>query len=105
MNEGIGEADYVKQFIQEITGVELDVDLTIDCKNAYGAVTSNTAPQVKAVRCQAQSVREALQLGEVKRIKLVTGKQQLADPLTKRGADSDRLLQLVQTGKDRQLGQ
>ena len=43
-------------------------------------------------------VREAIMLGEVKRIKLVSSKHQLADALTKTGADGTNILISLQCG-------
>ena len=62
------------------------------------AITSNTAPTDKKVRCEAAGVREALMEGEVEKIRLVKAKAMLADVLTKRKVEPNNLLYVVQTG-------
>ena len=84
--------------IKEITGQHVEMEAVIDNANAHSALTSNVAPTDKKVRLEAASVRDALREGELKRIKLVRGANQLADPLTKNRADCTDLLRVVQTG-------
>ena len=98
MNEGLNDTAFIRQMIHEISGVWISIELTIDNKNAYGALTSTTAPTDKKVRCEAAGVREALMVGEVSKIRLVKGKAMLADVLTKRKTKPDDLLHVVQTG-------
>ena len=98
MNEGLNDTAFIRQMIHEISGVWVSIELTIDNKNAYGALTSTTAPTDKKVRCEAAGVREALMVGEVSKIRLVKGKAMLADVLTKRKTKPDDLLHIVQTG-------
>ena len=81
-----------------MTGIKVDMEAIIDNKNAYAALTANTAPTDKRLRCEVAEVREAIMLGEVKRIKLVSSKHQLADALTKTGADGTNILISLQCG-------
>merc|ERR1711978_78412 len=92
MNEGLNDTAFIRQMIHEISGVWVSIELTIDNKNAYGALTSTTAPTDKKVRCEAAGVREALMVGEVSKIRLVKGKAMLADVLTKRKVEPNNLL-------------
>ena len=98
LNEGLNDACYIRDLLVELTGQKIQIEATIDNKNAYGAITSNTAPSCKKTRSEAARVREAVLEGEVKRIKLTSGKSQLADVLTKRKTDPKNLLDTVQTG-------
>ena len=98
LNTGLGEAAYIQAMIKEITGQHVEMEAVIDNANAHSALTSNVAPTDKKVRLEAASVRDALREGELKRIKLVRGANQLADPLTKNRADCTNLLRVVQTG-------
>ena len=98
LNEGLNDSVLIKELIQEFTGVQVEMEAIIDNKNAYGALTSNTAPADKRLKCEVAGAREAIMSGEVKRIKLVSGKKQLADALTKGKADSTDILISVQTG-------
>ena len=101
MNEGLKDGQFVREVINELTGVEVGVKLTTDCKNAYNIVQATTAPQDKSVRCLAAGVRESYLTKEVEDIKLVSGKTgQLADCLTKLSASSAGLMAVVQTGRE-----
>ena len=97
MNEGLNDTAFIRQMINEITGIHVPIQLTIDNKNAYRAITGTTAPTDKKVRCEAAGVREALMEGEVERVRLVRGKAMLADVLTKRKVEANDLLHIVQT--------
>ena len=98
LNEGLNDAAYVRTMIHEISGVWIDGEIVTDCKNAYMALIKTTAPTDKRVKCEAAAVREALMEGEVKRIKLVGSKYQLADALTKAGVDGTNILISLQCG-------
>ena len=100
LNQGLGEAAFVKEMIKEITGHDINMEAVIDNANVYSTITGNVAPADKKVRLEAANVRDALKEGELKRIKLVRASHQLADSLTKtkNRADSTDLLRVVQTG-------
>ena len=98
LNEGINDGQLIREMIEEMTGVKVDMEAIIDNRNAYAALTANTAPTDKRLRCEVAEVREAIMLGEVKRIKLVSSKHQLADALTKTGADGTNILISLQCG-------
>ena len=105
LNEGMKDLGFVKEMINELTGVKLEATVFTDCKNMMNAVISTTAPKDKKVRCELAAVREAVMMKEVKGIKHISGKQVLADCLTKRGADSSNLLAVVQAGERPESGQ
>ena len=105
MNEGLCDAAYVRTMIHEMSQVWIEAEIVTDCKNAFQALTKTTSPTDKRVKCEAQAVREALLEKEVRRIRLVKGKVQLADVLTKRRTNPVDLLHIVQTGSSlEQLG-
>ena len=97
MNEGLNDTAFIRQMMNEINDVLVPIQLTIDNKNAYRAITGTTAPTDKKVRCEAAGVREALMEGEVERVRLVRGKAMLADVLTKRKVEPNDLLHIIQT--------
>ena len=99
MNEGLNDTAFIRQMIHEMMGVWVPIQLTIDNKNAYRAITGTTAPTDKKVRCEAAGVREALMEGEVERVRLVRGKAMLADVLTKRKVEPNDLLHIIQTSE------
>ena len=105
MNEGLKDGQFVKEVIEELTGHRVGMELVTDNKNAFNIIQATTAPQDKRVRCEAAAVREAYLAKEVEEIKLVSGKTgQLADCLTKLGADSSGLLAVVQTSGEARIG-
>ena len=105
MNEGLCDAAYIRTMIHEMSQVWIEAEIITDCKNAFQALTKTTSPTDKRVKCEAQAVREALLEKEVRRIRLVKGKVQLADVLTKRRTNPVDLLHIVQTGSSlEQLG-
>ena len=105
LNEGLKDLGFIKEMINELTGVRLEATVFTDCKNMRNSVVSTTAPKDKKVRCELAAAREAVMTGEVKGIKHITGKQVLADCLTKRGADSSSLLSIVQEEEKPVAGQ
>ena len=98
INEGLNDAAYIRTMLHEMSGVWVQAEIITDCKNAYQALTKTTTPTDKRVKCETAAVRESLMEGEVKRIKLVPGSRQLADVLTKRKANPQDFLHIVQTG-------
>ena len=106
MNEGLKDAQYIREVLKEITGKDVKAELITDCKNAHSMIQATTVAQDKKVRCESAAVREAFITKEVEDIKLVDGKTgQLADCLTKLKTDSSWLLAMVQTGEEQKLGQ
>ena len=105
LNEGMKDLGFIKEMINELTGFRLEATVYTDCKNMQNSVISTTAPRDKKVRCELAAVREAVMTGEVKGIKHISGKQVLADCLTKRGADSANLLSIIQVGERPEAGQ
>ena len=97
MNEGLNDTAFIRQMMDEINDILVPIQLTIDNKNAYRAITGTTAPTDKKVRCEAAGVRESLMEGEVERVRLVRGKAMLADVLTKRKVEPNDLLHIIQT--------
>ena len=100
MNLGLNDASFIVEMLAELTGVRMELEMKIDNKNAYASVTSNTAPTDKKVRCGAAGIREAIISKELNKLILVKGNELLADALTKKRADSNLLLHLVQNGEE-----
>ena len=98
MNEGLNDAAYIRTMINEMTSTWVEGEIITDCKNAFLAITKTTAPSDKRVRCEASAIREALMEKEVNKIRLVRGKSQLADLLTKRRTNPVDFLHIAQTG-------
>ena len=99
-NEGTKDLFYVVAMMEELTGRKIPTKLFTDNKNMFISITSTTAPTDKRTRVELASLREACMNGELGGIKHISSKQMLADCLTKRGAPSDRLLAIIQTGRD-----
>ena len=105
MNEGLNDASYIRTMLHELSNVWVEGEIITDCKNAFQALTKTTAPTDKRVKCEAAAVRDALMEKEVSKIRLVRGKSQIADVLTKRKTNPIDFLHIAQTGQSlSQLG-
>ena len=103
--EGMGQAVYVKQVIEEICGMPentIPVHAFIDHKGAYEAIHSTVAVEDRRLRSEMARAKDYLIRGEINTLSWVSGKKMLADSLTKRTASSYNLLRVLQTGKREQ---
>ena len=103
--EGMGQAVYVKQVIEEICGMPentIPVHALIDHKGAYEAIHSTVAVEDRRLRSEMARAKDYLIRGEINTLSWVSGKKMLADSLTKRTASSYNLLRVLQTGKREQ---
>ena len=71
----------------------------IDNKDTYDAVHSTTNIAEKRLRREIGMIKESLSNGDLSRLVWVKGEHQLSDALTKKGTDTLKLRQVVQTGK------
>jgi hypothetical protein len=103
--EGMGQAVYVKQVIEEMCGMPentIPVHALIDHKGAYEAIHSTVAVEDRRLRSEVARAKDYLIRGEINTLSWVSGKKMLADSLTKRTASSYNLLRVLQTGKREQ---
>ena len=95
--DGIEDCLLIKQIISEMcNGVMLPVIANVDCENLRNSVHSSKAVKYKRLKIDICTVRDYIRLGELSEVKLVDTKNQLADTLTKSGADATKLKNAIQ---------
>ena len=96
------EAAYLlKILLEEILAENccIEVSCTIDNQSLHDAVYSTKCVEDRRLRPDIALLREKLATGEIKDIKWVESSLQLADCLTKAGASSRPLLEVLSSGK------
>ena len=71
----------------------------VDNRSTVDAVKSTTVVDDKRLRREIGAIKQLLERGDINSITWVPGSEQLADVLTKRGVNSCKLLNVIQTGK------
>ena len=80
---------------REVLDVEvLKIVVRTDNKSAYDAINSTTVVEEKRLRVDIAAIRECVRNNEVE-VQWVSKENQLADVLTKQGADSTKLLKVL----------
>ena len=102
--EGIDVAIFVSTLFTELTtGTPAPDGLPLicvtDCKSLHDALKSTKQVGEKRPRLEISGIKELMEKNIVKEVKWQTSHTQLADCLTKRGASSAKLLQVLQEGK------
>ena len=97
--EGLEASIHLNSIIEELTGSSVDIHAIIDNKSVVDAVRSTTTVGDKRLRRDISAIKQMLDVGEVKTVTWVKGDQQLADVLTKRGVNGNKLLHALHTGK------
>ena len=96
------EATYVREMIEDIFNLKdksVPVEAIVDNKGTVDAVHSTTAVSDKRLRRDVSSIKEQLRIGEISSVSWCSGKDQLADCMTKRSAPGLGLMQVFQTGR------
>ena len=95
--DGIEDCLLIKQIISEMcNGLMLPVIANVDCKNLRDSVYSSKTVEDKRLKIDICTVRDYIRLGELSEVKLVDTNNQLADTLTKSGADATKLKYAIQ---------
>lgn len=100
--ETISEAIFVKAMLKEMLGNECDqipIEVFTDSKNVEKALSSTGMVEDPRLRVDIASMKESLENGEVAKVVHVSGKEMIADCLTKKGASAQNLLQLMRAGR------
>ena len=82
-----------------LTHYPLPVTVFADNKLLYDAVKTSKYVQNKRLLIDTAAVKESINHNEIKNIEWINTKPQLADPLTKSGANTNLLLKTLSTGK------
>ena len=102
LKDGLHEAVYVRQVIEEIFGMKdksIEIHGIVDNRGTVDAVHSTTSVKDKKLRRDVAGIKEMMNEGEVTRVTWCAGKEQLADCMTKRGAAAWGLMQVFRTGR------
>ena len=100
--EGLENALYHRVLISELTGRNADsihISAIIDNKSCYEAMHSTSLVDDKRLRLEMAELKEMLEKGRVHRVEWEPGSEQLADCLTKKGANGLLLLQVLYEGR------
>ena len=97
---GLDAAIATRKLLQDMTGGKYEFKLRaiIDNKDTYDAIHSSTNVGERRLRREIAAIQQCLKDGEVNSIIWVKGEHQLSDVLTKKGADGNKLLTVLQTG-------
>ena len=71
------------------------IECRTDNRSLYDAAYSMTALLDKRLRIDISIIREALQKKEIEKVTWIPKSDQIADCLTKHGAPSDKILQMI----------
>ena len=98
--KAIKDAIYIKKLMNELMGEDFCLPIygITDSKGIRDAVYSTKSVEDKMTRLYVAALKEHLESKTVEKIVLVPSKLMLADCLTKRGACSKLLLNVIQTG-------
>ena len=99
--EGIEDAVYLRQLLNEIYPCQSNIliDAVVDNKSVIEAVYSTKSVDDKRLRIDISALKEYISgEGDVRTIKWCPGSVQLANCMTKRGAQADQLMNVIKTG-------
>jgi hypothetical protein len=99
--EGIEDAIYVKQMLIHILSVQqhdLPIIVNIDHKGAVEAIHSTRLVKDRRLRIDVAAIKECLEKGMVSEINSCSTGDQLADCLTKKGSNGDKLRAVLLDG-------
>ena len=89
---------WIKHIINEIDDMEqLSIIIRTDNKDLFDAAHSTKAVEEKRLRVELGSIRESIRNNEVT-LGWVPGKEQIADSLTKQGANVNTLINVLNEG-------
>ena len=97
--KGVEEAFYLKTLFKELTQLDLPIHASVDHKGAVQSINSTNSMVDKRLRVDTAAIRQMIEREEVCSVSHCAGRDQLADALTKRGADGRTLLNIVNTGR------
>ena len=99
MLDAIDACIWLSSMLKEINGEKFgEISINTDNKSLYENVHSTTAVAEKRLRVEIAAIRESIRRDEVK-VKWVPHEKQLADCLTKQGADSSALFEVIKKGR------
>ena len=102
MEKAVKEAVFVREVLEEVLGKKrksVRLEVKTDSESLVDAIHGNKPIKDKRMRRYVAVIQQALSEGEIRNVSWKPSEKMLADPLTKKGADSRFLIQTLQTGK------
>ena len=100
LNDVISEVVFIKAVLSEIVGEmsEMPVHVYTDSKNVKKAVYSTSLVEDPRLRTEIAVLGESIEKGEIDKLVCIPGKKMVANCLTKKGASSRDLLDILRNG-------
>ena len=96
--KGLEDAFFLKTILEEVCKETIEIQGWVDHKGAVQSINSTNTLVDKRLRIDTAMIRQMIDRKEVASVAHCPGKDQLADCLTKRGADGSKLLKTVNSG-------
>ena len=91
---------WLQNILNEVLGTEgCKIDCYIDSQSLYNAANSTTSLSDKRLRVDVAIIREMLQNNEISKLVWVPSNSQLADCLTKKGANTSSIVNVLTTNQ------
>ena len=100
VNNTISQMIFLKQFLRELTGVDLPLHVYTDSNNLYKPVLSSKIMVDARDQLEVIKIKESLSCGELQSLSKVDSADMLADCLTKKGAPCFRFMNILRSCKD-----
>ena len=101
LSDALDYAIYLRYIVMELTALEkgeVPISAYVDNKSVVDALHSTKAVEDKRLRIDIGAIKQLMKRKEVASIQWIPGKMMLANVLTKRGAASFDILELLQSG-------
>ena len=96
LHSGAKSAVFFKTLIRQmIKGANVTVICMSDNESLCKAINSDNQPKDKWLRLNISGIRSMIEMGDINKVKWIASKDQLADPLTKRGVCRDKLINSI----------
>ena len=97
--EGLEEAVYLRKLLSELdNSIQLPIHAYVDNRSLYDALNSTKMVDDRRLRIDMGSLKQTLE-NDVSSVSWISGKDMIANSLTKRGADGSALLAIFQRGR------
>ena len=101
--KGLEDAFFIKTILDEVCKCTIGVHCWVDHKGAVQSINSTNSMIDKRLRIDTAMIRQMIDQTKISFIANCPGKDQLADCLTKRGADGSSLLQITNSGQIKRI--
>ena len=100
LSDALDDGVYLKKLICEVTGLDsVPVIGYTDHEGLYKNIRSTKLVEDKLLRLEVAAIRESIEKEDVTEVRLCSTHDQLADCLTKKGVNPNKILSVLQTGR------